>query len=288
MTTKGPRRQTPIAQQRARLHEHWKESLRQACVARARKNRKDLIWKKRHMPAEEATITSGFTTPQRSGNDDVRSLVEQELRQQGIAVVTPASSHYEYLEASGAPRSQPHHHQQHNRPLDAHRHQSWLLEDSHVLSEEELYELLQEVEEELRRSEEELMEEVLEEERWHKEDFDQQVAHYEEWEDSMAISGDESIVICPICCEAVLRQHSPTKIACSNDACHFHVTGQTLSLPDLKERLRRAFDEHSSLGCSCNLTIDVLHNNDCTEDPMEGCGQLIGSCPQCDALIGIA
>jgi Replication protein A interacting C-terminal len=293
MTTRGPHRQTRITQQRTQLHEHWKDSLRQACVARARKNRKYLIWKKRHLPAEEVTNTRGFTTPRRSCNDDVRSLVEHELRQQGVAVATPAASHCDYLEACGAPHSPPHQQQQqqqqqHNQPMDDPLDQSWLLEDSHVLSEEELYELMQEVEEELRRSEEELVEEVLEEEeRWHMEDIDQQVAHYEEWEESLAMSSDENIVICPICCEAFLRQHSPTEIECSNDACHFHITGQTLSLPDLKERLRSAFDEHSSLGCSCTLTIDI-HNNTHAEDPMEGCGHLFGSCHKCDALMTIA
>jgi Replication protein A interacting C-terminal len=287
-STEGPhRRQTRLAQQRTQLHEHWKDSLRQACVARARKNRKDLLWKKRHLLTEEVVINSGYTTPNKRGNDDdVRNLVAQELRQQGVAVVTPVVSHHGYYsEESGLPHSLPHHHhqQQHSRPLDG---------DSHVISEEELYELLQEVEAELRRNEEEFVEEILEEEeRWHKEAVDHQIARYEEWEDSLAntSSDDEIIVICPICCEATLRQQSHThKIVCSNDVCQFHISDQTLSLPELQERLKSAFDQHSSVGCSCTLTIGILHKNDYTDDPMEGCGTLYGSCQECDTLISIA
>ena len=280
VTIKRPQRQTPSRQQRTQLHEEWKESLREACIARARKNRQALIWQKRHQPADEVLTMDTGDGP--CCNDDIRSLVEQELRQQGVDLVTLQDvSHCDVYQAKHSPSCQPQNGEHENCHV--------MNDDCHFLSEEELYELLQDVEEELRRSEEILLEEILEQEQRQMEEMEQQIADYQAWEDSLALNGGEQdVVICPVCCEAMLRQPSPTKISCSNDACHFQLCGQTLSLADLKDKLQYACEKHSSVGCPCTLTMDILPSNDYTEDLMQVNGHLFGSCLDCDAMILIA
>ncbi|CAB9506326.1 expressed unknown protein [Seminavis robusta] len=278
------RRLTTTAKQRSQLHNQWKESLRQACVSRARKNRKDLIWRKRQQ--QQPTLT----------NDDdmmARSLVEQELRQQGVSIVTPRkASTVSSVDALNYGLTTE------NRTNPAAQPCSMMAdEEEHgfSISEQELDELLQEVEEELRRNEEELLEEMLEEERCQQEDMALQIAEYEEWQNTSNNTSmdEEEFVICPLCCESMLVQqqqqqqyssqsHQPTNmtIACPNDTCHFQITS-TMGLADLKEQLRVAFEEHS-MTCphSGTLTFDLLPPMEATEQQ-----QLVGSCPECDGVI---
>lgn len=294
MTTRPRQPKTRIAltaQHRQQNHEEWKDTLRQACVNRARKNRRDLIWRKRqqHQPQNiDNNSNSNEITM-------VRTVVEQELRQQGVAVVSPG------LFGKSTGGSSYYDHQNNQSPISSGVHPSSpttgytdAVEEEYALSEEELYELLQEVEEEMRRSEEELLEEVLEQERCQQEEMEQQIADYEEWEESHCCDQDEC-VICPICCEGVLKKSSAgSTIYCGSnnnntmDACSWQQElkigrGQDLSLAELKERLRVAFEEHSYQCCSSGtLTFELRPGEENIDSMEEICHHLIASCHHCD------
>ena len=163
----------------------------------------------------------------------------------------------------------------------------------YVISEEELYDLLQEVEEEMRRSEEELLEDVVEQERCQQEEIDQQIAEYEEWEDSVALhdlKNEEDCVLCPICCESMLQRSSPQgTVSCPNDACKLRLGSCSRDLPlaELKERLRLAFEGHS-VQCSGTLTFEMLPtNSESGECMQQESHQLVGSCHRCDTISSI-
>lgn len=159
--------------------------------------------------------------------------------------------------------------------------------DEYALSEEELYDLMQEVEEEIRRSEEELLEEVLEQERCQQADLEQQIADYEEWEESVAMHdmGVDERVVCPICCESVLHKATSQPVFCPNEACPLQLQDENLTLSELKNRLRLAFEEHSHQ-CHGTLSFELLGSG--SEDCMEANHHLFGSCQLCHKILRIS
>ena len=179
--------------QQTNKHTEWKESLRRACLERARQNRKEILWKKRQrqrflpldtkQPEEEDNYddneqvmmmmdvdnTTTHTTTVTKGNhrnstiptkkrDPCKTVVEQELWQQGISVHANNS-----MEHNNSTQQQQHSAtttsttstitgRSNSNPWE--RQNSSYDSDSteYVISEEELYELLQDVEEEMMRS----------------------------------------------------------------------------------------------------------------------------------------
>ena len=136
------------------------------------------------------------------------------------------------------------------------------------------------------------------------EDIEQQIAQYEQWQFSLSAAScrEEEHVICPLCWEGMLRQ-SPAEngvIFCPNEACPLKLQQQSssrlsqhglsndrqygISLTDLKERLRLAFEGHS-MRCSGPLTFELQPTTDfmdATGDTGDGGCHLVAACPQCD------
>ena len=226
------------------------------------------MWKKRNSN-DQAT---------RETNDLARTVVEQELRQQRIAIVSPGSGkqgkllpeallHQQQDESSGTPRIPD-------------GHFSTFLD--HSLSEEELYELMQEVEEEMMRSEEELLEEILELERFQQVEMDQQVAEFEEWEATMAMSDmdHEERVLCPVCWEGNLQKSTnDNTVTCPDEACSLRLETR-LSLTELKDSLRLAFEEHA-MQCNGNMVVENLPFSDYGD-------HLVGVCHTCGTTRRVA
>ena len=200
---------TPLAlRHRQQGHAEWKESLRRACLDRARSNRKDVLWKRRLVEqqgreAQQEAAIGGVGgeldyNTQNNNNinpqSNVRTVVEQELRQQGISVGSPASSSTRTASSSTSPDTRRFQDQvviesdqnmvvgngntndpwdamiferenNNNATPDTTRHSNTTRSSTYdrqnsydsdsteyVISEEELYELLQDVEEEMLRS----------------------------------------------------------------------------------------------------------------------------------------
>ena len=240
------------------------------------------MWKKR----QNSNNVIADDVMMNSDNEMVRSVVEQELRQQGVAVVTPGKMKTTSSVSSPTTTILPT-----QEAITPNNSQVFMdssePDECYDLSEEELYELLKEVEEEIRRNEEELLEEVLEQERCQQEEIEQQIAEFEEWEESLAMHemNPKECVICPICCESML-QRSCNKTFCPNEACPLQLDdNQGLSLAELKERLRLAFEDHSH-HCGGTLIFEMGRsgkNLDSTQDKQT----LVGSCHYCSSSFKI-
>ena len=169
----------------------WREALRRGCLERARKGRRDAVLRSRGMPgtstaaaaAAEAghgsagPIWPGTRTPETSAppsrpqgtRDAAMSLVEEELRNKGVSVHGTASP-------SSACVAIDH--------------------EGYAISTDEVYDLMREVEEEIRREEARLVDElrsvererVLEDER-----LREQVAYYEDMAAEASGGGDHAM-----------------------------------------------------------------------------------------------
>jgi hypothetical protein len=138
--------------------------------------------------------------------------------------------------------------------------------------------------------EEDLLEEILEQERCQELELEEEIAHYQEWEEQMPDHlPDEECVICPMCWEGLLRQSPSGDIACPNEACQFRLIGQqsAVTLTELKERLRVALENHS-IRCQGRLNFE-LHpaNRDMMTQHSQHQYSLVGTCHQCEAILGI-
>lgn len=145
---------------------------------------------------------------------------------------------------------------------------------NHYISEEELFELLQEVEEEMQRSEEEMYQLLAREREY---ELEQQVQDFEQQQEQEqeAASTDVSLwnftaapvaVLCPICKEANLSETMQGGILCPNHmdgSCPFelragngHGLALALTLENLCQQLRYAYEQHA-LYCHDYLSFEV-------------------------------
>mmetsp|Transcript_28509 Transcript_28509/g.66224 ORF Transcript_28509/g.66224 Transcript_28509/m.66224 type:complete len:206 (-) Transcript_28509:619-1236(-) len=127
----------------------WKETLKQSCIERARRKRNELLHAKR------------------SADPVVRMLVEEELEECGVSVVSEIPNSQTTTDSTGAD----------------------VIPDEFAISEDEMYALMQEVEDELQRNEDRSQEEldaILSFKQWDEqykfEELAAQIAEYEEWE----------------------------------------------------------------------------------------------------------
>mmetsp|Transcript_21331 Transcript_21331/g.32873 ORF Transcript_21331/g.32873 Transcript_21331/m.32873 type:complete len:355 (-) Transcript_21331:1609-2673(-) len=192
----------------------WKNALKQSCIERARRNRRKRVLASR----KNNSTTNGELVVGRGerGNDNshevaARQLVQQELRDSGIAIFSPGMDNNNYNNNDDSSScllpvtpqhsiSPPHATQLSYSPetmmeedskITNHKqsqHEGLLLSDAehddYVLSELEYYELMQEVEDELQREEALLTEEMEEFERYDQQQFEEQIADFEQWEDA--------------------------------------------------------------------------------------------------------
>jgi Replication protein A interacting C-terminal len=253
-TASAPARKiTPIASKT------WKENLRRACLERARRGRKKLA--ENHHADSAIENENGLS---------VRCMVEDELRQRAIAIHSPCNEGQFQLEPYRDPTER----------MDA-------LEESctevpkahHFITEEELFELLAEVEQEIERNEALHLDEMIELARHESEYLQDQVSDFERWEESkQQYNSDSTIaVLCPLCHGENLIQTPDLSILCPNrmdGSCSMQLDNAVLTLHDLEARMRTAFEEHA-LYC---------HNYMCCQIQE---GQLRATCSVCDTMMEI-
>jgi hypothetical protein len=311
----------------------WKEKLRLACIDRARQRR-------RHDHANDRNDHVTNDDSDKRPNDEfvgdssmsilppARAILEEELRQQGITIMSPcismdnrndqqqspsrdasssSSSRYSQVDSPSAAAFTA------NNDSGINVHTSGdnnkddnAIHANHYISEEELFELLQEVEEEMQRSEEE-MHQLLAREREH--ELEQQVQDFEEQQEQDAATIDSSLwnttvpiaVLCPICKEANLSETRQGVILCPNHmdgSCPFELRagngdarqhGLTLTLENLCQQLRYAYEQHA-LYCHDYLSFEVHDNTMIHEEHQQQQQQqqqaentsLFAVCPACE------
>ena len=184
-----------------------------------------------------------------------RLLIEDELRQHGVKLISPC--------------------------MDRNQQQSTPQKSvDHYISEEELFELLQEVEDEMQRSDAIHLEEMIEIARDEEQYLENQIADYELWEESKMIEGSPVQVLCPICQEANLTNTPNGDIICPNhmdESCSFCLAeGQPVSLFHLRQRLRQACEQHGA-HCQNSLCFEITSDT----------SNLIANCSVCHMTIYI-
>lgn len=187
-----------------------------------------------------------------------RMVIEEELEETGISVMDTTIESFESDAAA----------------------------DEYAISEAELYELMQEVEDELQRDGEFLCvigvfpfsklivvavearcyEEAEEAERLQQEQLDAQIAEYEEWEEH---ANDR--VVCPLCFEGEILER-PKQFQC--ERCGVCVDRQhQFGIAALRERLEDVYVEH---GSSCQATLHMAL------DGAEDGNRLVALCDTCN------
>jgi len=190
----------------------WRDTLKQSCLERARRTRRDSYMKAKRQERQQSDALA------------LRELIQEELENSGVTVGNAESKKRKDPEEL----------------------------DECFFSEDDLYQLMQEVEEELQRDEERLVEELEEFERY-EEQFRKLIADYEDWEVEPT-----QAVLCPVCKEANLVQEEAV-IACPNHGsgdCSLciEVPSELFSLRDLRDKLGVAFGEHD---VSCRGLLEV-------------------------------
>lgn len=173
-----------------------------------------------------------------------------------------------------------------------------VLDGEYCMTEEEWYELLQDVEDDLKRAEEAQLDDMLDDERRY---LEEQVADYERWQEQeeedrrrgrCVVDGDGAdhislsfghAVVCPLCQDAPLAQTPDGSLTCPNrmdGSCPLHLEARPgLSLSSLRHSLAAAFDEHNnaaaaSQGCLTPLRFEAVSR------PAGGTS-LVAYCPSC-------
>jgi hypothetical protein len=293
----------------------WKEKLRLACLDRARRRR-------RHDHDRDSFLNDGNDYEGDEMDGDIlppaRALLEEELRQQGITVISPCinmDSRFEQQQQQLQQQqmmntdscSSPSRDVSNNdRVTDDNNNE---IHANHYISEEELFELLQEVEEEMQRGEEE-MHQLLANER--ELELEQQVQEFEQQKEAAFAESSSwntvkplapRAVLCPICKEANLSETMQGGIVCPNHivgSCPFELRGghaqrqHGLTLTRLCQQLRRAYEQHAKY-CHDFLSFEVATtaatNNDMMiyteQQQQQQPGQvknnsLVAVCPACE------
>lgn len=324
---------TPVRKRTPTACKTWKENLRRACLDRARRRRSH----PRQSP--DANHNNGNNN-NNMDDADGRAMVEEELRQQGISVISPCmdrsnnnsnNNNIDQMRAYDSPSrdldlegygySQNINRQQ----VDVDSATSATSEPNnepnvnHFISEEELFELLEQVEEEIQRTDALRLEEVLQLADNEQTMLEEQVRDFEEWqatEQSLSEHVQQSSVLCPVCREANLSETMQGGIICPNHmdgSCPLELTptattvnahhndhghgqqydhGQQygqhgLTLHHLCEQLRMAYEEHASY-CQDYLSFEVTTSttSDANVDRMEHEhgheNSLVAVCPTCE------
>jgi hypothetical protein len=322
----------------------WKEKLRLACIDRARRRRRNDHENDgnghesgggngSYQPSDEIDGDSSMSIQQLPS---ARAILEEELRQQGITVVSPCINmdnrneqqqqqrQLNAYSASSPSKDMSSRYSQVDSPSAAaftandsgiNAHTSGVNTDdynnaihaNHYISEEELFELLQEVEEEMQRSEEEMYQ-MLARER--ENELEQQVQDFEEQQQEQEAASINSsswnnavplAVLCPICKEANLSETMQGGILCPNHmdgSCPFelragngdaHQHGLALTLENVCQQLRWVYEQHA-LYCHDYLSFEVndtMIHGEQQQQQQQQQGQaentsLVAVCPSCE------
>jgi len=247
----------------------WKENLRRACLDRARRQRRQQL---------STTNNNNESQQQQQQPDDedclmspARRMVEEELRQQAIGIRSPCLHQQEAVDHQ-METSLDEPDEQQNGTGDAHSLTAVPIAH-HFISEEELFELLEEVEQEMQREQALHVDDILEMAQHEKAYLEEQVIDFEQWEEMH--HQHDNTVPCPVCHESNLIL-SNGAIVCPNTmdgSCSLQLPSDNLSLEHFQDKLRSAFDEHS-MHCHHYLTFW-----------MENDGHLRANCSACSGTV---
>jgi hypothetical protein len=226
----------PVKRKTPTASKSWKDGVRQACFRRLRQQRRG--------PQSSRDSMRVFSA---------RAALEQELTNRGIALISPCQEGVESV----------------RRRLDP------CVAASHFITEDELFELLQEVEDEMQRTESLHLEEMFSLQRDEEEFMQNQIADFEHWQESQ--DQTECGVLCPLCQECYVSFSSAdTLLVCPNrmdGSCSFQIAASSQRpLETLKEQLQLLFDQHSTF-CEHTLRFECIPTNDRA--------QIIATCSSC-------
>ena len=248
----------------------WKENLRRACLDRARQRCRLLDYEDAASPAVKRTT-----------NPNIRQIIEEELREQSVAIRAPCFSD-----------DQTDHNNQKNGDSSTSAENIMMVLDQlgsdneqgasentkepqaqHYISEEDLYELMYELEQEMELEKAFLVDDMLQNAENERRYLEEQVIDYEQWEEIMHPQSND-VVPCPVCHEEnlVLTEDGRT-IICPNTMdglCSLIIpcsvnkgsTNELTTLHDLQSRLRQAYEAHS-LRCHHFLTFHMRDGQLC-------------------------
>lgn len=152
----------------------------------------------------------------------------------------------------------------------------------HFISEEELYELLEEIEREMEREQALLVDDMLERVENERQYFEESVIDFQHWEEmqhhqddavpcpichqaNLMLSGDGSMIICPNSMDG----------SCSLELCNDPRNSNLQTLHDLRHKLQQVYEEHS-LQCHHFLTFSSQN------------GRLQANCSACLSSVQLA
>lgn len=250
------RKITPVASKT------WKENLRRACLDRARRGRSCITTN--ILDQNNQVESNGVSAA-------ARDMIEDELRQREIAIHSLCSEDRFQLTRGHDPADCSMDTVEEEPLRDAEVPRA-----NHFITEEELFELLAEVEEEIEREEALRLEERI---RHEMEYLHDQVSDFERWEETKQQQDTplNVAVLCPICHEENLVQSLDRSIVCPNcmdGSCSMQLDNIGLTLPELQERMRASLDEHS-LYCHHYLSFNIQE------------GHLRATCSACDTRMEI-
>ena len=266
MTTKVSK-QHVVSVRKGTPSKTWKENLRRACLDRVRQ-------------ISRSRKTTGET--KNNSVQPARLLVEREMVQQGISLLSPCTTSRHNVSFEEDNTAMVLLAEEHGDDDDDSAPQA-----NHYISEQELFELLEEVEAEIEKAETLRIDEVLQYEERGQLDLEERISEFQTWsEESLKIRESYETVLCPICCESNLQQDTSTgRIVCPNvmdGSCSFDLPNQhKILLETLKEFLRVVLEEHGSY-CNERLSFYVARGvNGADSMIQDQDGLLIASCYSC-------
>lgn len=238
----------------------WKEEIRRACLLRFRTSR---------FCTPEKTLGSGRTISSVQSFEELqlRHVIEDEMRRNGVILDSPCSDScsadakrvtFEPMEALADD----------GRSID-------IPKANHYITEDELFDLLEEIEEEIQRERSNGFEEMIDIAR---QDLEDQVADFELWQESKLRQDDNATgsFLCPVCRDAHLMITSSGSLVCPNHmdgSCSMNLRGlHGHTLMDVQDRLREAFENHSAQ-CSKILCVSMVDTGNQAN--------LVGFCDYC-------
>ena len=147
---------------------------------------------------------------------------------------------------------------------------------NHYITEDELFDLLQDIEDEIERERMQSLEDILD---ITSNDLYDRIAYYEQWEDTTFDDNTAACpLLCPLCQETNLLPTATGGLVCPNHmdgSCSMILNELSgINVDNLRDRLAHTFEEHGIL-CNYKLVFGINHN------------RLVGHCDFCSANYSI-
>eukprot|EP00980_Cylindrotheca_fusiformis_P003137 scaffold721_cov131-Cylindrotheca_fusiformis.AAC.27 len=231
--------------------DRWKENLRMSCLENARKRRRDLVVRKRGQLSLADEHCSEISA---------KNVVAEQCWKHGVGLVSLTPEDPQFSIERGfkvsLERSEP---TDQENCMDVDQKSKIIGAGRNPLTEDDLFEILREVEEELRADDETFLEEVLEAEDNY---LQNEINDYEKWEDAME---PDSCVACPLCKTSFLTFATEKGIVCSDDFCPLRIGSRDAEheepLTSLKCKLEMLHESHASYCCDAlEFTVSSCKN----------------------------